>query len=79
MLRLALDLGLYETLVQNGKSMSTEELAEKAKADPALMKRIMRNLAAVSHVDETGEDMFVANKITKAFTSSKGVNGAKFS
>ena len=59
--------------------MTTEELARETKADPALMKRVLRNLAALSHIDEVDDDVFMANKFSKAFTLPKGVGGAKFS
>lgn len=59
--------------------MTTDELAKETKADPALMKRILRNLAAFTHVDELDVDLFTANKFSKAFTHPKGVSGACFS
>ncbi len=54
-------------------------MADETEADLVLIERILRNLAALGHVDETGPGSYKANKVTKAFTTHKGVNLAKFS
>ncbi len=59
--------------------MTTGEVAKEAKADPVLMARILRNLAAFGHIDEVGADKFQANKFSRAFTTTKGISLAKFS
>lgn len=79
MLKVALDLDLYNILVKAEKAMTTEDIASETKTDPALAKRILRNLAALDHINEVDDDLFSANKFSKAFTTPKGVGGAGFS
>lgn len=62
--RLAVELGLPELLVKNGKS-SVEELASEKKADPALVLRILRTLAAMDFVDQVDDEMYAPNRITE--------------
>ena len=78
-LRLGLDLGIYERLVQCQDTLNSNDIAKETGADPVLVERILRNLAALDHVEEVGHDTYRANKITKAFTTPKGVSGAIFS
>lgn len=78
LLRLSLDLGLYQYLVDTAGSVSSRDLATACDTDTVLMQRIMRCLAALGHVEETGVGNFAANQFTHAFTTQKGVCGARF-
>lgn len=70
---------MYAHLVELGGSVSSAEMAAALGTSPVLMRRLLRSLAAQRHVDEVGVEGFAANKFTKAFTTDKGVCGARFS
>lgn len=86
---LAMDLGIHAYLVSgrlhgsihgemNGETTdvaSSEEVAKATSADPVLMQRIMRNLAALGHVEEVDVDSYRAGKFSKAFTTTAGIAG----
>ena len=78
-LRVGLELGIYDLLVQRESAVESLDVAKATGADAVLTERILRNLAALGHVDETGDRGYAANKITKAFTTPKGISGANFS
>ena len=78
-LRLGLDLGIYELLVNRNDAVTVDEVSKEVKADKQLMERVFRNLAAMGHVDEAGNGAYKANKVTRAFTTPKGVHLASFS
>ena len=79
LIRLALDLKVFEILVKNQGPIGTKALAKETSADPTLLQRILRALAAIGAVGQSGPDEFVATKFSKAFTTPKGICGAKFS
>ena len=80
LLRLALDLNLFEVLIKTqGASIDTFTLAEEANVDPTLLQRILRGLNAMGAVEQDGTDLFKPTKFSRAFTTQKGVCGAKFS
>lgn len=54
---------------------NSKELAKATGAGPVLMQRIMRNLAALGHVEEVDTNAYRANKFSKAFTTTAGVAG----
>ena len=78
MLRVGLDLGIYELIANSTGPVTAAQVAEKTKADLVLTERIMRNLAAITHVDEVGASVYRANKVTKAFASPKGIHLGNF-
>ncbi|KAK3719091.1 hypothetical protein LTR37_004655 [Vermiconidia calcicola] len=78
MLRLAQDLGIYAHLVQADSSVSCEDTATATGADVVLMRRILRYLAALGHIEEKEVDMFAANKFSRAFVTPKGIAGSRF-
>ncbi|KAK3706281.1 hypothetical protein LTR37_012796 [Vermiconidia calcicola] len=78
MLRLAQDLGIYAHLVQADGSVSCENISTATGADVVLMRRILRCLAALGHIDEKDVDVFAANKFSMAFVTPKGIAGSKF-
>lgn len=65
---IANDLNLFEILSDSDGPMTTEELAEKTKCHSILMGRLLRFLAATYTINETGEDSFKANQVTRTFT-----------
>lgn len=75
MMEVGNDLSLYKYLVERKEPTTTDEAATATKCDPVLMRRILRNLAAADHVDEVDADVFVANKLTAALASPKGISG----
>ena len=80
LLRLALDLNLFEILTTTqGASIHTATLAKETNVDPTLLQRILRALNAMGAVEQVGRDLFKPTKFSKAFTTQKGVCGAKFS
>ena len=80
LLRLALDLNLFEILTKTqGASIHTATLAKETNVDPTLLQRILRALNAMGAVEQVGTDLFKPTKFSKAFTTQKGVFGAKMS
>ena len=63
----------------SAQAVRGKDIATSTGADPVLVGRILRNLAALGHIDEIGVESFKANKVTYAFTTAKGINGANFS
>ena len=79
LLRLALDLNLYEILTKTqGASIHIATLAKETNVDPTPLQRILRSLNAMDAVEQVGTDLFKPTEFSKAFTTPKGVCGAKF-
>lgn len=66
--RLTVELGIPELLVQKHKS-TLGDLASDTKADPALVLRIMRTLAAMRFVDEVNDDTYTPNRVMESLAS----------
>ncbi|OCK85027.1 S-adenosyl-L-methionine-dependent methyltransferase [Lepidopterella palustris CBS 459.81] len=65
--RTATDLKLFSLLAQNAPSpMTTIEIAKQTGAAEVLLGRLLRYLASLSMIKETGVDTFTANNITTA-------------
>ena len=75
LLHVAFDLDIYKYLHEQNGAVSSEQLAKASGCDTVLMGRILRCLAALSHIDEVDADSFAANKFTEAFCTTKGVSG----
>ncbi|KAK4111488.1 hypothetical protein N656DRAFT_799320 [Canariomyces notabilis] len=71
----ALDLGLFKRLASSPTSLSVNDLASPSGADPQLLGRLLRYLASIRMIRETGRDRFTANHATVAFTDPR-VEGA---
>ncbi|KAK0651022.1 O-methyl transferase B [Cercophora newfieldiana] len=67
------DLGLFKHLVEAGSPINVSDAASKSRADPALVLRIFRYLAAIGTVSETGPGQFAANNVTNTLASDMGV------
>lgn len=76
--RMAIDLNLYQTLVDHGSPMTAEQLAAPVKASPQLVNRIARKLANARMIDETGPGTYAPNKLTKILTVPKYYEGTRF-
>ncbi|RAH76075.1 S-adenosyl-L-methionine-dependent methyltransferase [Aspergillus japonicus CBS 114.51] len=68
MTKVAIDLNLFEILVAKDQPMSLAELTQATGADPGLIARILRYLAAFHLLAETGVDRFQATAVTQALT-----------
>jgi hypothetical protein len=71
----ALDLGIFRRLSASEKPMSLKILAKETGADSLLLGRLLRYLAAIRMLTETGRDEFAANNSTRAFSDPR-VEGA---
>lgn len=80
MIRLGLDLGIFEILAGSKAAMNVEALAKEiGVADETLLGRILRTLGAMNAVGEVGTDTYEATNFTRAFTTEKGIAGQKLS
>ena len=52
-----MDLGIYVYLVRAASPVTSKDLANAKGTDPVLMERILRNLAALGHIEETDANM----------------------
>ena len=77
-IRLAVDLGIFKILAEIKAPTSIQQLVEGTGADATLLGRILRSLASIDAVAEAGPEMYAATKISRAFTTPKGISGAGF-
>jgi DNA-binding IclR family transcriptional regulator len=66
MIKAGCDIGLFKMLVASPTPLTTAEIAKATNADPALLGRILRYLAATRFIAETGKDQFGANLSTQS-------------
>ncbi|KAK2074208.1 hypothetical protein P8C59_008431 [Phyllachora maydis] len=63
------DLGLFARLAADqGKPKRVEALAAQVGAEPALLQRLMRHMAAMGYVAETGEDEYRPTNFSRALS-----------
>ncbi|KAI4149189.1 MAG: hypothetical protein L6R39_002571 [Caloplaca ligustica] len=67
-LQIGINLDLFNILTKSGKPMTTGALAQSSGADPALLQRILRFLAAIPAIKEVGPGLFAANNLSKTLT-----------
>ena len=67
--RIAVDLHLFELLVNHGREISTEELAQKTDAENLLLNRLLRTLSSVGFVEEIEPDQWLATPTTIAMAT----------
>ena len=77
-IRLAVDLGLFKILADSEEAKSVQQLADATGADATLLGRILRCLASIDAIAEAGHETYAATKISRAFTTPKGISGAGF-
>lgn len=76
---IGLELDLYRQLAECEGSVTTQELSGKTGAEPQLLKRVMRYLAAIGSVDEASRGRFSANNVTKNLSKDLVVAGMRHS
>jgi hypothetical protein len=75
-LRIAVDLNLFTHLYAAGPSGATaSSLASKCSADPALVSRILKHLAAMNIVAETDVDTYAPTPLSNAFMQDRYRDG----
>lgn len=68
-IRIGFDLGIFKLLAEAGESpLTSGELAQKTDAEPQLISRLLRYLAAIEAVAETSADQYAANNVTRNLT-----------
>ncbi|KAL9015591.1 MAG: hypothetical protein Q9185_007021 [Variospora sp. 1 TL-2023] len=67
-LQIGINLDLFNILHRSSQPWTTQELADKVSADPALLQRILRFLAAIPAIKEVGPGLFTANNLTKTLS-----------
>ncbi|KAK7734904.1 hypothetical protein SLS53_007681 [Cytospora paraplurivora] len=66
--RCAISLQLFDLVpADEGKAISTKELASGSEADPLLVERLMRVLASCGVFDQVDEDLYVHNHLSRCF------------
>ncbi|KAI1372125.1 hypothetical protein F4677DRAFT_274912 [Hypoxylon crocopeplum] len=71
----AFDLNIFKRLSESEYPMSVKALSAPTNADPLLVGRLLRYLASIRMITETGKDMFTANSASRAFSDDR-VEGA---
>ncbi|KAL8996395.1 MAG: hypothetical protein Q9169_004086 [Polycauliona sp. 2 TL-2023] len=77
LLRIAVEIGLFEIMSQSNGPLTAEDLATKTKVELVLLERLLRGLAAMQAVEEIGDDGYGMTKISAAFTTAKGISMCK--
>ncbi|KAF4447567.1 O-methyl transferase B [Fusarium austroafricanum] len=75
-IRFGADIGLFKVLVESQEPLTCSYLGEKLDASPKLLGRILRLLASVGLVKQTGLDTFTAEKITQELAAQALASGA---
>lgn len=78
-IRLAIDLKLFETLAaESGRDKTISELCVPKSADPALVIRLVRHLAATGFVcEQTGTGTYTPNAMSKALATPEYSSGIR--
>lgn len=63
--KIGCDLGIFRTLVASNDPISVDQFASKTGADSLLLERILRYLASLKIVTETGKAEYTANQTTR--------------
>ncbi|KAI1878223.1 hypothetical protein JX265_002592 [Neoarthrinium moseri] len=74
---IGIDLGLFVLLVEAESPLTVDELAQKTKAEEALLGRLLRYLTSIGMVDEVSRDQFKANLATKNMTAKVSEAGLR--
>ncbi|KAF2971860.1 hypothetical protein GQX73_g1674 [Xylaria multiplex] len=77
--RIATDLMIFVHLRDSGGTgITTKDLAAKCGADPALISRIMKHLAAMNVISQKGEDEYCSTPLAEALAEVKYRDGIIF-
>ncbi|KAL8952535.1 MAG: hypothetical protein Q9222_001565 [Ikaeria aurantiellina] len=77
LIRVAVDIGLFEALNKSSAPPTAEMLAGETNTEITLLERILRGLVAMNAIEEVGEDGYGPTKVSKAFTTDKGTSMAR--
>lgn len=77
-IRTAIEMGLFETLNKSETPKTATELAKSTGGDRLLVVRILRPLAAIHFVIETGFESYIAGPVSKAFATPGLLGGFKY-
>lgn len=77
-IRTAIEMGLFDALNKSESAKTATELAGITGGDKLLIVRILRPLAAMHMVIETGYETYVAGPVSKAFAIPALLGGFKF-
>ncbi|KAI0111777.1 S-adenosyl-L-methionine-dependent methyltransferase [Daldinia grandis] len=66
--QVGMNIGLFRHLVEASRPLAVDRIAEKAKAEPQLISRLLRYLAAIKVVEETSRGEYTANQTTHNLT-----------
>ncbi|KAI4252588.1 MAG: hypothetical protein LQ352_004209 [Teloschistes flavicans] len=77
MAKIGCDLGIFKTVAATQDSTSVGDLAAQTGANPILLERILRYLASVRMITETGKGEYAANQ-TSLTLADPGIQGSLF-
>lgn len=63
--KIGCDLGLFKALVATDGSISVDQFSAKTGADSLLLERLLRYLASVRMITETGKGEYMANQTSR--------------
>ncbi|KAK4206968.1 hypothetical protein QBC37DRAFT_105079 [Rhypophila decipiens] len=78
LVKLGIDLGIFESLSASKAPLSSAQLAEPTGAEPELVNRITRYLVANRFVAEVGPDSFTARKSTHTLADKRIASPLRF-
>ncbi|KAL9600392.1 MAG: hypothetical protein Q9219_003242 [cf. Caloplaca sp. 3 TL-2023] len=77
LIRVAVDIGLFEVLNKSQLPLNAQRLAEKTNTELLLLERILRGLVALHAIEEVNAEDYGPTKISEAFATPKGVSGIR--
>ncbi|KAI1386128.1 O-methyl transferase B [Hypoxylon trugodes] len=77
MIKIGLDLGIFKILASAAGAKTVEDIAKDTRADPQLIKRIMRYYNTVNVAREVGPQQYEATNITRNLTEEVCVTAMK--
>ncbi|KAK9413324.1 putative O-methyltransferase domain-containing protein [Seiridium unicorne] len=66
-IRCAIELGIFQLMMQTSSSKSVDELAASSGAESLLVERLMRTLAGCGIFEQAGERLYQHNTLSRAF------------
>ncbi|KAI1803416.1 S-adenosyl-L-methionine-dependent methyltransferase [Daldinia bambusicola] len=67
-IQVGVNLGLFKYLAKASEPLAVDRIAEKTKAEPQLISRLLRYLATIGVVEESGRGQYTANQVTRNLT-----------
>ncbi|PQE06904.1 O-methyl transferase B protein [Rutstroemia sp. NJR-2017a BVV2] len=68
--QVGIDLKLFRCLVESAVPLTVPQISEKTGAEPQLMTRVLRFLASIDAVSESGKSKYSANHVTRNLAES---------